>query len=91
MNGRDYMGKVKSIPCVLCALLGQDQTSPTYAHHIRAGQGMSQRASDWLTIALCWNCHQGPLGIHGNRVLMKAAKVSELDLLADTIKAVMNG
>lgn len=91
MNGRDYMGKVKSIPCVLCALLGQIQETPTCAHHIREEQGTSQRASDWLTVALCHACHQGPLGIHGNRVLLKVCKATELDLLALTIDGVMNG
>lgn len=90
MNARDYMAEVKSVPCVLCSLLGQGQTTPTEAHHIREGQGMSQRASDWLTVALCRACHREDLGIHGNRALLKLAKVSELDLLAATIAAVFS-
>lgn len=88
MNERAYMAAVKETPCVLCAALGQRQTGPTFAHHIREGQGISQRASDWLTVALCHDCHQGQLGIHGDRTLLKLAKVSELDLLARTIAAV---
>lgn len=54
-------------------------------HHIREGQGMSQRASDFLTIPLCPDCHQGPQGVHGDRTLMRVYKLSELDMLANTI------
>ena len=89
MNARDYLAEVKSVPCVLCRLLGQRQETPTEAHHIREGQGMSQRASDWLTVAVCRSCHRENLGIHGDRTLLRIAKVSELDLLALTIEAVV--
>jgi len=88
MNGRDYMGLVKSIPCVLCSLLGQKQQGPTYAHHIREGQGTAMRASDFLTVALCWKCHQSEIGIHGNKSLLKVAKTTELELLALTVQKV---
>lgn len=89
-TARAYITEVKSLPCVLCKLLGQRQESATCAHHIREGQGISQRASDFLTVALCHECHQGDLGIHGSRTLLKLAKVSELDLLAATIAAVFS-
>jgi hypothetical protein len=82
-----HLSRVRGLPCVLCALLGQQQATPTAAHHIREGQGMSQRADDFLTVALCHDCHQGPLGIHGNRSLLKIAKTTELLLLARTIEA----
>lgn len=48
---------------------------------------MSQRASNWLTIPLCPDCHTGPNGIHGNRSLMRIQKIEEIDLLARTIEA----
>lgn len=48
---------------------------------------MGQRASDFLTVALCPDCHQGPLGVHGDRALLRIHKVDELDLLARTIAA----
>lgn len=51
---------------------------------------MQQRAADWLTAALCADCHQGPGGVHHDRTLLRVAKVTELDLLADTVQAVMN-
>ena len=81
------MGRVKAMECVLCRLLGMQQESVTDVHHIREGQGMAQRASNWLVVPLCHSgCHQGPLGIHGDRSLLRIAKVDELDLLAMTIQ-----
>ena len=53
---------------------------------IREGQGMSQRASNFLTIPLCPPCHTGPLGVHGNKAMMRIQKLSELDMLAWTIE-----
>lgn len=82
-----HLTRVRGLPCVLCRLLGVPQTTHTTAHHIREGQGMSQRAPDMLTVALCRECHQGPQGIHGDRTLLKIAKVSELGLLALTLEA----
>lgn len=81
-----YMARVATVPCVLCTALGIDGV-PASVHHIREGQGGGQRAPDWLTVALCHTCHQGPTGFHGDRSLMKIAKLEELDLLALTIEA----
>jgi len=47
---------------------------------------MAQRASHYLTVPLCHPCHQGPLGCHGTKALMRIYKVSELDMLAATIE-----
>lgn len=81
-----HMGRVAKLPCVLCSMLGMPSTSHVQVHHIREGQGMSQRASAFLTIPLCVDCHTGPCGIHGDRSLLRVAKVDELDLLAATIQ-----
>ena len=85
---RWYLGLVCRIPCVLCTLLGVEQYQPTSAHHPRDGQGLSQRAGDFCVIGLCWDCHQGPLGFHGDRTLMRQAKVTEWDLHDLTQEAV---
>lgn len=77
--------RVAALGCVLCELLGQQQAGRTTVHHIRTGQGMSQRASHWLVVPLCGYCHQGEQGVHGDQTLLRMAKVSELDLLAITI------
>lgn len=82
-----HLERVRGLPCVLCDMLGQTQRTHTAAHHIREGQGMAQRASDFLAVALCHDCHQGPLGIHGDRSLLAIAKATELSLLAATIEA----
>lgn len=84
---RQYHDAVASLGCVLCDRLGQGRP-PATIHHIREGQGMSQRASDWLVIPLCPACHQGDCGIHGDRTFLRIANCSELDLLADTIRRV---
>jgi hypothetical protein len=47
---------------------------------------MGDRANDFLTIALCVECHRGNNGFHGTKSMMKIAKVTELDLLAETIR-----
>lgn len=85
MNPRDYIGLIKSMPCSLCG-----EPGPSDAHHIREGMGMAQRNSDYLTIPLCKDCHQGPHnGIHGKRMLWNVMKKTELDLLAETFKAIL--
>lgn len=84
---RSYMSKVASMPCALGVALDEDH-GPVNVHHIREGHGMAQRASNFLVIPLCWQCHQGPHGIHGDRALLRIAKVEELDLLAATIEMV---
>lgn len=87
---RLHLATIASLPCVLCELLGMTQTSKTDVHHIREGQGMGQRASDMLTLPLCHaTCHQGPQGVHGDRSLLRLAKVEELDLLDVTLTKVM--
>ena len=82
MTPREYLSRVHELDCVLCG------ASPVSAHHIRTGHGMAQKASDFLTVALCPECHQGPTGIHGDRTLLRVYKVTELDLLARTIAGV---
>ena len=82
MRPRKYIEVIKSLPCALCGASG-----PSDAHHIREGQGMAQRADDFLAIPLCKDCHQGQHnGIHGNRAMWKVMKKTELDLLAETIE-----
>lgn len=80
-----HMAKIAEMGCVLCERLGMRQIIHTEVHHIREGQGKSQRASNWLTIPLCADCHRGRHGIHGDRSLLRVAKCEELDLLADVI------
>jgi hypothetical protein len=84
-----YLARVAALGCRLCDRLGylSAEGGPVEIHHPRNGQGMAQRAQHWLAIPLCPECHRGTTGIHGNRFRLKQAKVDEMDLLADTIKA----
>lgn len=84
-----WMNRVAGLGCALCRRLGYGE-SPAQLHHPREGQGMAQRASNWLVIPLCEPHHTGKNGWHGDRQAFKQAKVDELDLLADTI-ALLNG
>jgi hypothetical protein len=77
---RSHMDRIAQLPCACCGAHG------VHVHHIREGQGMSQRASNFLTVPLCPDCHTGPNGIHGNKSLMRIQKLDELDLLARTIE-----
>ncbi len=63
--GKRHMGMVAQLPCACCGAHG------VHVHHIREGQGMAQRASDFLTIPLCPDCHVGPLGPHAPLFLWK--------------------
>ena len=86
-----HMGRVKALRCVLCARLGLTQESTTSAHHIRTGMGGQERAPDWLTVALCYECHQHDHGYHGDKQRLTQARCTELDLLADTLQALFTG
>lgn len=74
-----YLSMVADLPCALCGDV------PVEVHHIRYGQGLSQRASHYLTIPLCPKCHRGSNGVHGDRTLLRIYKKSEMDMLAETI------
>jgi hypothetical protein len=57
------MGRVKSLPCIVCELCGEQQTSVTEAHHIHrnpeTGQpiGASERVDGFATLPLCQKKH----------------------------------
>lgn len=79
------MARVASLGCIVCQKMGMEGI-PAEVHHIREGQGMSQRASNWLVVPLCPEDHRGPKGLHGDRTMMRMLKAEELDLLAWTLE-----
>ena len=87
---RLYHDRVAQMPCALCAELGQVQRSPTEVHHIRAGQGMSQRAGHFLVLPLSYESHRGPNGLHGDRSLWHIAGHDELSLLDRHLERVLS-
>lgn len=86
LTSKRHLSRVAGLGCALCRRLGYGPT-PAEVHHLREGQGMAQRASDFLTVPLCPEHHRGPHGIHGDRQAFKDARVDEMDLLADTLEA----
>lgn len=84
--GKRHMGRVAALGCRLCVRLGFGHTA-CEVHHVRTGHGAAERASDFLTIGLCPDHHRGPRGVHGDKSALRLAKVTEMDLLADTIAA----
>lgn len=71
-----HLGLVKSVGCVVC-----DAGPPNDAHH--PVQGLHR-----ITIALCWDCHQGPHGWHGDKSRWRAAKMTEPMALNETLRRV---
>ena len=82
-----HMDRVAALGCLLCRKLG-DSGSAAELHHIREGQGMSQRAQDVLVLPLCPEHHRGASGVHGlgKRMFYTRYRVDELDLLAETLE-----
>ena len=81
-----YMGMVADLGCLICG--GEAEV-----HHIRLGQGMGQRADNYLTAPLCPFHHRtGGFGeaIHAGRRQFEIQQgCNELQLLAETIKRLM--
>lgn len=77
---RAHLARVKELPCSLC-----DASGPSEAHHLEQG-------SQYTAIALCSECHRGPvMGLHGQRRMWAIKKFTELDALNVTIERLMNG
>lgn len=82
-KGSDHMERVASIGCILCREFGNAYV-PAQVHHI----GDTADRSDFLTIPLCHEHHQGASGFHGlgEREFNRRYKTSETKLLAKTIE-----
>jgi hypothetical protein len=81
-----YLDAVASLGCIACREAGHN--TPAVIHHIRAGQGMAQRAGNALVIPLCPEHHnQGGHGIaiHAGQRTWEQMYGTELELLNKTI------
>jgi hypothetical protein len=76
---RNYLGRVKELSCGNCGVDG-----PSSAHHILSDAG--RRLGHYATIPLCWDCHQSPQGIHGDKTLWHIMKNDEDKVWEDTIR-----
>lgn len=81
---RAYHDYLAERDCVACG------DSPVHIHHIRSfdGQnmGIGKRASHFLAIPLCPDCHQGHDGIHHGKKIFEMRYGTEVDLLIKTLE-----
>jgi len=76
---RKHLSRVKELPCSVC-----DAPGPSEAHHYKQHR-------QYTCIALCEDCHRGPLlGIHGNKAMWAIKKMDEIDALNVTIERLIN-
>lgn len=57
-----YMQAVKQLPCCVCG-----SAPPNDAHHCISDRYGTRKASDFETVPLCKECHQGPHGVHAEK------------------------
>lgn len=74
---RSHLERVKSLPCSVC-----NAPPPSAAHHMKPD-------SAFYTIALCYECHQGKSGIHGDRAMWRVMKLDEVDALVATFRRLL--
>lgn len=74
---RAHLQKVKELPCSVC-----DAPPPSEAHHVK-------QRRQYTCIALCVDCHRGPvMGWHGQKRMWAIKKMDELDALNVTIQRI---
>jgi hypothetical protein len=81
MTVTEYQRKVRALGCLICQ-------QPAQLHHVREGQGMGQKASEWLVVPLCHFHHAAPHGFHG-RTFVSRYLLDEMDLLASVLAKIM--
>lgn len=62
-----YLAAVRELPCCICEAFGEIQRSPTAAHHVFSDRWGTFKTPDESAIPLCWDHHQGPVGIHSRK------------------------
>lgn len=80
-----HMGRVASLGCVLCLLLGYGAT-PAECHHPRTGVGAGRKSSNLDVIGLCPQHHRlgnDALHVLGRRAFERHHGFTELELLAE--------
>lgn len=75
---RIHLALIKELPCSVC-----DAPGPSEAHHIKQGL-------QYTCVALCVDCHRGPvLGLHGQKRMWAIKKMDVDDALNVTIKRLL--
>lgn len=71
-----YVADVNRCACVIC-----NAPAPSFAHHPEQGLHFN-------TVALCYECHQGEYGWHGDKSRWRAAKMTEVKAINETRRRV---
>ena len=84
--GKRHMQRVadlgREVGCMVCS-------QPfAHVHHIMEGRTPGRRSSDFCTVPLCYECHEGKDGIHNTRQRWSLFKASELECLGRTLEAI---
>lgn len=82
-SDRQHLSRLVELGCIACRNAGIPD-SPAEVHHIRAGQGMSQRARHDQAIPLCPRHHRlggHGVAIHAGQKTWESIHGSELELL----------
>ncbi|MCP4493283.1 MAG: DUF968 domain-containing protein [Gammaproteobacteria bacterium] len=88
MNLTDYKNEVASLGCLI-----KGCNQPANLHHPRFCCGIGQRASDWLVVPLCAYHHQNGgygMALHAGQATWEKNFMTEQELVAETIKRMMN-
>lgn len=87
----EHLGRVRSLPCIVCEMRGEMQTSPTEAHHLKHDPitghplGLSQKGNGFTTIPLCAGKHHwNGVQVHMGSREFESRYGNELGLLART-------
>ena len=59
-SDNEWLGLITELGCIACLVQGTPGT-PAEIHHIRAGKGKGQRASNYEVIGLCPAHHRGTM------------------------------
>lgn len=81
MNLAKYETRLRALPCVVCRHMGQSGPCEELHH-----AGEHTERNDWAQVPLCFQHHQGPLGIHGlhRRAFESRYKLTDVRMLAIT-------
>lgn len=85
MSAASYLERVRGCRCVVCMVMGMTQSTPTVAHHV---ESVRDGASDYATVALCHDHHQGSQGVHtlSRRAFAMRFGLTDIDLIALTVR-----
>lgn len=54
-----YLAKVRELPCIICTSFGEQQLSPTTAHHPIHDRYATRKVPDEQAVPLCCGHHRG--------------------------------